>query len=206
MKMIYFFDNYKKLSALNAQDYLPDKRLKKYERFKQIRDKENCLGAYLLLCHALKNDGIDSFQLDYTENGKPFIRNSDTFINISHCKSGIVIATSKNPVGIDIQEISACNDKIMNRVFSPVETEIAKSSENKDQAFTTIWTLKESALKCDGKKLVNLQDYIFENPQNKFKQGEMNFATFEVKNLIISVCGKEDFSLINNIITVEDLP
>ena len=204
--MIYFFDNYEVLSSINAAEVIPADRLAKYNRLRQPRDKENCLGAYLLLSYALRENGISRFELDYSENGKPFLKNnSSLFFNISHCKSGIAVAVSKSPVGIDIQEISHYNSMVAKRVFSSEEQNYVTESDNPDIEFTRIWTLKECALKYDGKSLINLGDYTFKKPKERFTENGCNFSTYTVKNLIISVCGKEDFSYTNKLNFVEDL-
>ena len=62
-KMIYFFDDYKNFSAEKFLDFLPQERREKFEKLKIKRDKENCVISYLLLKKALKNFGIESFEI-----------------------------------------------------------------------------------------------------------------------------------------------
>lgn len=204
--MIYFFDNYDLINLEKADEILPQKRAEKFHRLKSKRDRQNCLGAYLLLRRALSEHGIEDFEIILGENEKPFLKNnSDFFFNISHCENGIALALAKSPVGIDIQDIKPCNYKVMKRVYSDEETSYVINSDDIDRAFTRIWTLKESAVKCDGKTLANLKDYFFGNEEKSFNKFGKNFETLEEKNLIISVCGYENFYHTNQIKIVEDL-
>ena len=202
--MIYFFDSYESLNLDNAEALLPPDRYEKFLRLRQKRDKENCLAAYLLLKHALKQYGIEDFSIKTGEHGKPYLDGEEMFFNISHCRYGVAAAVSSSPVGIDIQNITEYKKSIAERVFSEEEIYYTESSENADRAFTRLWTLKEAAAKCDGRGIAVLRDFSFENCGERFTKYGRNFATFERKNLFISVCGNEDFSDINEINSLED--
>lgn len=202
--MIYFFDNYSSLDVENLKSFLPKKRAEKLEKLKQKRDKENCLASYLLLKIALKDFGINSFIVDEDENGKPFLRGNECYFNISHCKCGIAVAVSKFPVGIDIQDVVPYKSGVAKRVFSEAEIAFVKASVNPDREFTRLWTLKEAAVKCDGRGIKILNDFSFENCEEKFEKYDKKFFTTAKENLYISVCGSEDFSEIKTIKNLED--
>lgn len=201
--MIYFFDNYASLNPDEYKTVLPAERAARFERFRQTRDKENCLAAYLLLKYALKQNGIENFKIEAAENGKPFLKGENIFFNISHCKSGVAVAVSDSEIGIDIQDIEPYKESVAKRVCTEKEIELIKKSENKDRAFTRIWTLKEAAAKCDGSGIKILGDFSFENSKKTFEKYNKKFATFEYENLFISVCGNEDFRNITEIKNLE---
>lgn len=201
--MIYFFDNYASLNLDEYKTVLPVERAARFERFRQTRDKENCLAAYLLLKYALKQNGIEDFKIETAENEKPFLKSEKIFFNISHCKSGVAVAVSDNEVGIDIQDIEPYKESVAKRVCTEKEIELIEKSENKDRAFTRIWTLKEAAAKCDGSGIRILDNFSFENSKNFFQKYNKKFATFEYENLFISVCGNEDFRNITEIKNLE---
>jgi phosphopantetheine--protein transferase-like protein len=192
--MIYFFDSYDNFDAENFLNFLPEERVKKFQKLRPIRDKENCIFSYVILKNALKNEfGIDTFELQYSENGKPELINCKAHFNLSHSKSGIVVAVNDAPIGVDVQEIVPYNESVMKRVFTPNEINMVLKSSNKDRTFTRLWTLKESALKYDAKSLINLSDYEFDSEDKHFKKYGKNFSTFEIKNLIVTVCADKDF-------------
>lgn len=202
--MVYFFDNYQSLRLEKYKDLLPDDRAERFERFRQTRDKENCLASYLLLKYALKQIGINDFQLEADEYGKPHIKGKDIFFNISHCRLGTAVAVNTQPVGIDIQNVVEFNEKIIERVGSEAEIEFIKNSDDPDRAFTRIWTLKEAAAKCDGRGIRVLGEFTFEDAENRFTKYGKNFVTYELENLFVSVCGSGDFSDIIEIKNLED--
>lgn len=203
--MIYFFDNYESLNLDRAEELLPAERYEKFCRLRQNRDKENCLAAYLLLKHALREKGIDSFNIKTGENGKPYLENCELFFNISHCQYGAAVAVSHSPVGIDVQEITEYSEGIAKRVFSEEEIHLTENSENRDRTFTRLWTLKEAAAKCDGRGISVLKDFCFENSGMKFTKYGKNFTTWERKNLFVSACGDEDFFDIKELNSLEVL-
>lgn len=202
--MIYFFDDYKNLIADRFLPELPEERAKKYHRLKRDSDKNNCVIAYLLLKHALQQNGIDSFEIETGTNGKPYLKNIDIHFNISHCAEGVAVAVDDSMIGIDIQEKSEFKEKVAMRFFTESEYQKIKNSEDRAESFIRIWTLKESVIKCFGKALANLNDYSFENYENYFEKFDKKFSCLSEKNILISVCGNKYFDKIN-IVKTEDL-
>lgn len=203
-KMIYFFDNYENFSCENFLNYISEKRREKFEKLKQKRDKENCVISYLLLKKALKNTGIVNFEIVIGENGKPFLKNNkNIFFNISHTSSGVAVAVDENPVGIDIQDILDVKNGVIERCFSEKEKEMVFSSVAPEKEFTRLWTLKESAVKCNSETVASLNKYCFEENKKTFRKYEKIFTTFEKKNLFISVCGEKEFFEIIEVKTEE---
>lgn len=202
--MIYFFDSYESLNIGNAEFLLPSERYERFLRLRQMRDKENCLAAHLLLKRALKDAGIEQFSIKIDKNGKPYLAGDEMYFNISHCKYGVAAAVSPSPVGIDIQNIVAYKKGVAKRVFSEEEISFTESSEKPDRAFTRLWALKEAAAKCDGRGLSVLKDFSFEGCEDSFTKYGRDFKVFERKNLFISVCGNGDFSDITEINSLED--
>ncbi len=202
--MIYLFDDYENFSAEKFLRFLPENRKEKYEKTKQKRDKENCVVSYLLLKKALKDFGIENFEYEIGENGKPFLKNNENvFFNISHTASGVAVVADEKPVGIDIQDILDVKNGVVERCFSDKEKENIFSSPSSEKEFTRLWTLKESAVKCSSETVANLKKYCFENDEKSFEKYEKIFTTFERKNLFISVCGDKEFSEIIEIKTEE---
>ena len=203
-KMIYFFDDYDNFSCENFSDFLSEKRREKFNKLKKKRDKENCVASYLLLKKALKDFGIENFEIVIGENGKPFLKdNGNTFFNISHTASGVAVVADEKPVGIDIQDILEAKNAVIERCFSEREKEIISSSPSPEKDFTRLWTLKESAVKCSAETVASLKNYCFEEREKVFEKYGKIFTTFERKNLFISVCGEKEFFKIIEVKTEE---
>ena len=184
--MIYFFDDYENFSAENFLKFLPKNRHEKFNRLKRKIDRENCVVAYLLLRFALKENGIEDFEIVVGENGKPFLKSGEMFFNISHCAEGVAVALDTASVGIDVQEIGGFNEKVAKRFFDESENKKINASPDKAKVFTRIWTLKESAIKCEEKSLANLGEF------------EKKFSCLSEKNVLVSVCGNRYFDKIKN--------
>lgn len=197
--MIYFFDDYEIFSAENFLNFLPKNRQEKLNKLKRKIDRDNCAAAYLLLRFALKENRIDNFEIIIGENGKPFLKSGEIFFNISHCAEGVAVVLDTAPVGIDVQEIGGFNEKVAKRFFDESENEKINASTDKTKAFTRIWTLKESAIKCEGKSLANLGEFSFGDNEKFFEKYEKKFSCLDEKNVLISVCGNRYFDEIKNV-------
>ena len=202
--MIYFFKNYDEFSAEKFLKFLPQNRREKFEKTKQKRDKENCVISYLLLKKSLADFGVESFEIEIGENGKPFLKNNENiFFNISHTNGGVAVVADTKPVGIDVQDILSVKNGVVERCFSEEEKELISKSNSPEEEFTRLWTLKESAVKCNGETVAFLKNYCFETNEKTFKKYEKIFTTSERKNLFISVCGEKEFFEIIEIKTEE---
>lgn len=201
--MIYFFDDYENFCAEKFLEFLPEKRIEKYNRLKRKTDRDNCAAAYLLLRYALRENGIDSFETEVGANGKPFLKNKKLSFNISHCAEGVAVAVDTEPVGIDVQELGNYKERVAKRFFTDGERKKINASPDKAKAFTRIWTLKESAIKCEGKSLANLGEFSFGDHEKFFEKYEKNFSCLSEKNVLISVCGSKYFDEIK-IVKTED--
>lgn len=199
--MIYFFDDYENFCAEKFLKILPENRIEKYNRLKRNSDRDNCVVAYLLLRYALRENGIDSFETEVGANGKPFLKSEKLFFNISHCAEGVAVVVDTEPVGIDVQEIGGFNEKVAKRFFNESENKKINASPDKAKAFTRIWALKESAIKCEGKSLANLVEFSFGDYENFFEKYEKKFSCLSEKNVLISVCGDRYFDKIKNVKT-----
>ena len=203
-KMIYFFNDYENFSAEKFLEFLPQNRREKFEKLKIKRDRENCVVSYLLLKKALQKFGIESFEILIGENGKPFLKDGgNVFFNISHTKSGVAVVADKSPVGIDIQDILEVRNGVVERCFSEKEKNLVANSSSPEKEFTRLWTLKESAVKCNSETVANLKNYCFESEEKSFSKYEKFFTTFERKNLFVSVCGAKEFFEITEMKTEE---
>lgn len=90
-------------------------------------------------------------ELRYNRYGKPYLKNYENiFFNLSHCHELAVCAIESCEVGIDAENIRKWHPNVCKRVFSDRETELLMHSENKNEFFFRLWTLKESFVKAIG--------------------------------------------------------
>ena len=175
MYNIYAFFDIDKVEYHLIEKYLyllPLERQAKVCAYENEIDKINCILAYFLLMYGLKKGyGITDFQMDYSNYGKPYIKNNhNVFFNISHCKKACVCVISDSPIGIDVQEIGSIPIEVIDYCCTEHEKKYIEQSKNRDESFLKIWVMKESYLKMIGiglrkePKLLNVLDY-----EKKFK-------------------------------------
>ncbi len=185
---VYFCDEYD-FDSEKGLALLPEERLARYHRFRFEDDKKNCLGAYLLLVKALKEQGVEQFELCYSENGKPGIQDNPVFFNLSHSKKGFVCAVHSKEIGVDIQTVAAAKEITLNRICSADE-KIAVSDDA--VKFTRLWTFKESIIKKRGETVFRYSQYRFPEIKKDFFAYDNHFVSFDDGNSVITVCGEFD--------------
>ena len=126
-----------------------------------INKKSDCNSGYhryshrcgiALLKKAFSNLGKEISENDIlmSEKGKPYIDGSKIFFNISHCDGLAVCVLSDKPVGVDCESVRKASTAVMKKCFGSIEPDYVYNSEDKNIAFTRIWTLKESYVKMTG--------------------------------------------------------
>lgn len=135
-----------------AIPHIPAWRKAQIDRFKFLQGKVECAFSYVLLCEMLESMGIDGHPtFDYAPNGKPSLReHPDVHFNISHCKVAIACAVSDHPIGIDIEAIGRYSESLASYCMNAEELREINDSENRDIAFTRLWTKKEATAKLTG--------------------------------------------------------
>lgn len=190
-----------------------DERRRKADRFLFISDSYRSICAELLLQYSLfENKGqYVEINLEYNNFGKPFLKNMDDFsYNISHSGDWVVIAYGNAEVGIDIEKIQYVNQSIVDRIFTKEEKDYVYSGLKMEQGkrFTQIWTLKESYVKYLGTGFltelnsfsINPIDCVVTNQDGEIQDNIIiKSKQFDI-NYYLSVCGKEDSVIINEIL------
>ena len=125
-------------------------------RFTHLFGQYCCLKSYEMLQQLLASTytlhSTPTFL--YNEYGAPSIKNGPYF-SISHCKSGIAVAVSDQPIGIDIEAVRPLKVDLVKKTMNPLEQEIIFSDTQPDWAFTRLWTRKEAFLKMKGTGIIS---------------------------------------------------
>lgn len=89
--------------------------------------------------------------ISYGKFGKPYLPDyPGTHFNISHSGTFVACAACDQPVGVDIQEITAYQPDVAARVCSLKERLQIEVSADPTTEFTKIWTMKEARVKAMG--------------------------------------------------------
>ncbi len=150
----------------NSYNALPLWRKEKCDSYLFPKDRKLSLGAGLVLQKAFEDYGFDLHKanIQKSKEGKLFCTNFPLSFNLSHSGNracGIFSAqseiTQRNPLGIDIEEITKtslfneCYDFLFHKEEQEyIESQINMSYTEKTKLFYRIWTLKEAYLKALG--------------------------------------------------------
>lgn len=174
-------------------------RRKKIMRYHMPDDRKRSLAAGIIIKHILNENGLSENSLSCSENGKPLA--DGLFFNVSHSGNYVVGVVSDCEVGCDIEKVSSAPMKVAQHYFSPAESEYMNSEPDKDRAFFTIWTLKESYMKMTGQGLsLALDSFEILKTVNGFSLGKTPerqcfFRTLEFDGYIFSVSNETDFDI-----------
>lgn len=150
----------------------------------------------------------DEFQLNISdddfgknENGKPFLKKSNLYFNLSHSNEYLIIAFGKIALGIDIEKRKNINSEMLSkRFFHPKEYQFVQAQKDTEEAFFRIWTLKESYIKWKGGSLpADLQKFRIEITKNSLRAYETDrkvdkifIKEYKKEDYFIAVCSEED--------------
>ncbi|MBI5815643.1 MAG: 4'-phosphopantetheinyl transferase superfamily protein [Nitrospinae bacterium] len=126
------------------------------ERFRKWQDRHLALAGKLLIAKALELVGRDPEEIRLVktnEFGRPFISGNFDF-NLSHSGQIAVCAISSTcRLGVDVEIVRDVDISGFERYFSADEMESVKKAQDPLARFFRIWTMKESAIKADGRGL-----------------------------------------------------
>lgn len=130
-------------------DLLPGRK-EKIMRCRVLSARKQSFGAGLLLKKVLSEYEIDTADVHTDANGKPFA--NGICFNLSHTEGLVICAVSKEEIGCDVEKIKPAPGKAAERYFTKNEAESLRQCgpDHYDEAFTRLWTMKESYMKMTG--------------------------------------------------------
>jgi 4'-phosphopantetheinyl transferase len=147
----------------------------------------------------------DSFIFEVGEYGKPFLLNEPGIhFNISHAGMYVVCAVSDTPVGIDVETTDHKGImEVAKRYFAGDELHYVQSFQTaaaQQKAFATIWTMKESYIKRDGRGLSILTSFNVLASSNVFF-----YPIPSGTETVCHVCTQDKQAPITSLFTVDTL-
>lgn len=126
------------------------------DRYKNISNNakkfEFLLGRNFLRCllENFENKNYDILELEFSENDKPSLKNSNIHFNLSHSNNYLVMLLSENPCGVDLQKLEKLvkSERLWERISHP--NEISKNEDLTESLILEHWTAKEALTKCLG--------------------------------------------------------
>jgi len=158
----------------SAADMLTSLRISSIDRalintYKNETRKKQVLACRMILSHFLNPREL---QLEYDEFGKPFLKNRNEFISLSH--SGMVsaaIINGQGPAGIDIEIIRDRIGRVSDRFLTKAEL-AGIDPEHRLEWLYVCWCGKEALYKLYGKPEVDLKNDILIHSFDYFCTGK----------------------------------
>ena len=174
--MLYkIFDDMTQCSEQTVARMLPlvsPQRREQALRYQHIFGQFCCLKSYLMLCELLREwGGVLQLPVNeqpiflYNDHGAPYIEGGPHF-SISHCKTGIAVAVSENPIGIDIEAIRTFSPDLMRKTMNQAEQQRITSSLTPEVEFIRLWTQKEALLKLQGTGIISDLHHVLDHTQD----------------------------------------
>lgn len=146
--------NQKDLSYL--MQLLPTHMVERSKKYFRWQDAQAYLLGRMLLMEGFNKLGLEFrliHNLKYTENNRPYLSN-DLDFNISHSGDYVVCAIAKKRrIGVDIEKINDINFMHYLSHFTQREWLTINGSIHPNNEFYRYWTIKEAAIKADGRGL-----------------------------------------------------
>lgn len=184
--------------------FIPESRLRTAEKYLHREDYLNSVLSYFLLIYGMRKLYHMSLpEIAYGPYGKAYFKDSEIHFNISHSEGVVCCGLSDSPIGVDIQTIIHKYADITDMVLSENEKMLVNRTGNPENAFTRIWCLKESHLKCIGTGLNNdLCSLDFADCNTGFftKYGRV-YTTSAYPGFFLGVCSDHKALLIKNSLT-----
>ena len=139
--------------------------------------------------------GNDNVRIFADGRTKPY-SDSEICFSIAHSFGMIAVVFSDREVGVDTEKIRKVNMRIAEKYFSQKEREYILSSENPEESFFTVWTLKEAWLKCNGKGLeggIQSVCFSFDGGNIRCSDEGYSFFLFKENGFVTAVCEKKLF-------------
>ena len=174
--MLYkIFDDMTQCSEQTIARMLPlvsPQRREQALRYQHIFGQFCCLKSYLMLCELLREwGGVQQLPVNeqpiflYNDHGAPYIEGGPHF-SISHCKTGIAVVVSENPIGVDIEAIRTFSPDLMRKTMNQAEQQRITSSLTPEVEFIRLWTQKEALLKLQGTGIISDLHHVLDHTQD----------------------------------------
>jgi len=149
------------------------------------KKNEHAVGVRLAE-YALYDAFTQSSELVYRDNGKPYYKNADAYVRISHTDGLCLAAISDTEIGADIEKRGGDPErliKLAKRYFT--ETEAAYVAADPMPRFFEIWCSKESYIKYTGEG--------FSRPLSSFSLSALPlcFSLSVVGDCTLAVCSDQ---------------
>lgn len=192
----------------NIYQRLHEDRRQRADVFTQKDKREQFLYAEAACMYLIENElGIKNALLKGKVGTKPYLpENESVSISRSYSENYVLIGLdTNNIIGVDIEKEMEYNSSVEKFSYTDEEKLFIQNHDSKNKAFSMIWTLKESFIKCIGEGLtfplteINLSPCNCDDTEElkpslnpSIKAKEHYFNSYIYKGFNIAVCSKKN--------------
>ena len=169
--------------------HIKEPKLAKIRLMSEKRYKQSIIGE-ILLSRLLKSVDIaySDVEIEYNENGKPFIVNYPMYYNISHDYDKVICAINDSPIGVDILKNRTLKKGFWSAFCCKEEIKYFKN-----HSLIELFTLKEAYIKCIGLQINKIKEFSVVNKGKIILENGYKYESFINDDYYISICIKEEY-------------
>ncbi|MGN1403854.1 MAG: 4'-phosphopantetheinyl transferase family protein [Ruminococcus sp.] len=157
----------------------------------------------------LESYGLPLPKIARDSHGKPFFPDEPGIhFNLSHCRELAVCGVSDRPLGVDVEEVRPLRERVLRRAFSPEECQAVRNSQQPDEYFFRLWTLKESYVKAIGVGIsypLQTLSFLLDGDGIRSSVSGWQFGQFLVQpDWVVSCCVDRNDTLPGKVIILPD--
>jgi len=149
-----------------------------FNSFKNERRKKEFLAVRALLQELTGNQ----LKIEYKKNGRPYLKDSQKYISISHSSELAVVFISDRNAGVDVENTNRNIAPIAKRFLSKEEMSHTEKSADKQVMQTIYWSAKEAIFKCTSKENIRFNSQILIEPFELEEKGNFR-GTLKTEHL-----------------------
>lgn len=208
---LFYIEQSEQISETVFNDFLqqvPINFQKEIAAYKHWQSAQNSLLGKIILLFALNKLGL-SLSLNDLKIGKkdrPFLDATFDF-NISHSGNIIVVALiNYAKIGVDVEKHRSINLPLFKKYFDKDEWQSIEQNSEPLKTFFDYWTIKESAIKHDGRGVEILSKTKIQTPKIYCDTTELFYQQLKIHDdYSCAVCSETDFQIVKKEVFLNDL-
>jgi 4'-phosphopantetheinyl transferase len=208
---LFYIEQSEQISETVFNDFLlqlPEYFQKEIKEYKHWQSAQNSLLGKIILQYAFKKLQF-SFTLNDIKIGKkdkPFLNATFDF-NISHSGNIIAVALiNYAKIGVDVEKHRSINLPLFKKYFDKDEWQTIEQNSEPLKTFFDCWTIKESAIKHDGRGVEILSKTKIQAPKIYCDTTELFYQQLKIHDdYSCAVCSETDFQILKEEVFLNDL-
>ena len=186
--MEYLIENINNYTDKYLDEFLkriPIRKQATISKYRTATRRKQAIIGEILLSQLLKKFNVDynSINITFNENGKPYIKNSLLYYNISHSNEFVMCAVSEKELGVDIEKIRPFDSRIMDKIITKEDHVVLGGISPKN--VLQIYVRKEAYIKAYGYSINEIKNAKF------YDDDKIKFQIIEGTQFIAAICEKK---------------